>query len=234
MEASNTWGGINNALDGMGLLQLIQNCMVQHQTCQKPIHSLLDTEAQVYGFKQKTLPNNKYYEKFKGLVTNANQLGSSIRAHPKQVTKILQDIAVDPDMPTTREHEHAKKELTKDQFLVVMFLINCNHNWYGNLVRDIENEYTHRMDTYPTSLSAAYDYIVNYHPENRSSQHDPDKGGLSYYTKEADSTGHGRGRGGCGSGQGSRHGHGSHGGCGNSSNDAGGSTNFTGNSTTTQ
>ena len=72
MEASNTWGHINDASNVMGLLQLIQNCMIQHQTRQKPIHSLLDAEAQVYGCKQKTLPNNEYYEKFKDLVTNTN------------------------------------------------------------------------------------------------------------------------------------------------------------------
>ena len=56
MEASDTWGHINDASNVMGLLQLIQNCMIQRQTRQKPIHSLLDAEAQVYGFKQKTLP----------------------------------------------------------------------------------------------------------------------------------------------------------------------------------
>ena len=66
------WGHINKASGVMELLQSIQNCMIQHQTCQKHIHSLLDAEAQVYGFKQKNLPNNKYYEKFKDLVTNAN------------------------------------------------------------------------------------------------------------------------------------------------------------------
>ena len=58
--------------------------MIQPQTHQKPIHSLLvDTEVQVYGFKQKTLPNNEYYKKFKDLVTHADRLGSTIGAHPQ-------------------------------------------------------------------------------------------------------------------------------------------------------
>ena len=72
MEASEQWDRINSTSDMMELLQLIQNCMMQYQTQQKPIHSLLDAEAQVYGFKQKNLPNNEYYEKFKDLVTNAD------------------------------------------------------------------------------------------------------------------------------------------------------------------
>ena len=161
MEASDTWGHINDASDIMGLLQLIQNCMIQRQTCQKPIHSLLDAEAQVYGCKQKTLPNNEYYEKFKDLVTNADRLGSTIGVHPQRVDMILTGIATDPDLPTNAELEQAR-EVAKDQFLAIMFLLNCDCNRYGNLVQDIENEYTRGTDTYPTSLSAAYDYLVNY------------------------------------------------------------------------
>ena len=113
MEASKTWACINDASDMMGLLQLIQNCMIQHQTWQKPIHSLLDAEAQVYGFKQKMVLNNEYNKKFKDLVTNANQLGSDIGVHPEQIETILAGIAANPDMPTATEHEQAQ-DVAKD------------------------------------------------------------------------------------------------------------------------
>ena len=135
--------------------------MIQHQTHQKPIHSLLDTEAQVYGIKQKNLTNNEYYEKFKDLVTNANQLGSNIGAHSDWVDTILANIVVDPALPTNAECKQAH-DLAKEQYLVVMFLLNCDHNCYGNLVQDIENEYTHGTNMYLASLSATYDYIMNY------------------------------------------------------------------------
>jgi hypothetical protein len=42
---------------------------------------LLNDETQVFLFKQKGLANNKYYKKFKDLVTNAEHLGSNIRAN---------------------------------------------------------------------------------------------------------------------------------------------------------
>jgi hypothetical protein len=67
----------------------------------------------------------------------------------------------------------------KDQFLAVMFLVNSDRARNGSLVRDVENEYTRGSDTYPTTLSAAYDYLVNYRGDGRSSAHDPDKSGLS-------------------------------------------------------
>ena len=125
MEASDTWRAFNETSDVMKLLQLIQNCMIQCQTCRKPVHSLLDAEAQVYGFKQRTLPNNKYYEKFKDLVTNTDHLGSTIGMHPEHIKKIMGNIAIDPDMPTDKELEQVK-DMAKDEFLAVMFLVNCD------------------------------------------------------------------------------------------------------------
>ena len=103
MEASKTWGHINEASNVMGLLQLIQNCMIQCQTHQKPIHSLLDAEVQVYGFKRKTLTNNEYYEKFKDLVTNADRLSSTIGVHPQCINMLLTGIAADPTAPMNAE-----------------------------------------------------------------------------------------------------------------------------------
>ena len=223
MEASKTWNHINEASDVMGLLQLVQNCMIQRQTRQKPIHSLLDAEAQVYGFKQKNLANNEYYEKFKDLVTNTDRLGSTIRVHPQRVNMLLTGIAVDPTRPTNAEREQAN-EVAKDQFLVVMFLLNCDCNRYGNLIQDIKNEYTRSTDTYPMSLSAAYGYLVNYRAETRSSQHDPDEGGLSYYTKDGNGSGRGRGCGGCGGSHGGGCGRGGHGGQGTSTDGGGNNT----------
>jgi hypothetical protein len=91
----------------MALLQLVQTCMIQRQTRQKPTHSLLDAKTQVYAFKQRNLANNEYYETFKDLVTNAEQLGSDIGAHSDRTDGILDKIAADPDVPTDGEKEQA-------------------------------------------------------------------------------------------------------------------------------
>jgi hypothetical protein len=137
MEANENWSHINEDSDVMGLLQLVQTCMIQRQTRQKPTHTLLDAETQVYAFKQRHLANNEYYEKFKDLVTNAERLGSDIGAHSDRTDGILDEIAADPDMPTKGEKEQAH-DRAKDQFLAVMFLVNSDHARYGSLVRDID------------------------------------------------------------------------------------------------
>jgi hypothetical protein len=50
MEASEEWNCINEESNVMDLLQLIQKYMMQRQTRQKPVHTLMDAEAQVFTF----------------------------------------------------------------------------------------------------------------------------------------------------------------------------------------
>jgi hypothetical protein len=108
----------------------------------------------------------------------------------------IQDIVLDPDFPTDVEMKHAM-ERDKDEYLAVMFLMNSDANQFGDLVHGIEkNDYTCGLDTYPATLSAAYDYLVNHQtaPKPNQSNTNPE---LSFYNE--DGTGHGQGRGGrCG------------------------------------
>jgi thiamine monophosphate synthase len=87
MEANEEWECINDESNVMDLLQLIQNCMTQRQTRQKPVHALLDAEAQVFVFRQKALADNEYYDKFKDLVSIAEHLGSNIGVQPDRVCR---------------------------------------------------------------------------------------------------------------------------------------------------
>jgi hypothetical protein len=88
-------------------------------------------------------------------------------AHNLIVNTLMQNIAADPNVPTLAEMEEACTQ-AKDRFLVVRFLINSDKAQYGSLVQDVKNEYTRGTNTYPTTLSAAYDYIVNYQTDKTS------------------------------------------------------------------
>jgi hypothetical protein len=125
MEANEEWERINDESNVMDLLHLIQGCMTQRQTRQKPVHTLMDAEAQVFGFRQKNLADNEYYDKFKDLVSIAERLGSDIGAQTDRVNTILQSIAADPDIPTELERRQAHEQ-AKDEYLAVMFLMNSD------------------------------------------------------------------------------------------------------------
>jgi hypothetical protein len=79
----------------------------------------------VFGFRQKNLTDNEYYDKFKDLVSIAERLGSDIGAQTDRVNTILQLIAADPDILTELER-HQAHEQAKDEYLAVMFLMNSD------------------------------------------------------------------------------------------------------------
>ena len=134
-------------------------------------------------YKQiKQASNHEYYDKFKDSVATAERLGSDIGLHASRIASIFNDIDVDPDVPTAVECTTARNT-AKDIYLVICFLMNIDKCCYGGLIRDIENEHTRGTNTYPNTLTGAYDYLVNF-KASRLSNNDQDEGGLEFYNEE--------------------------------------------------
>ena len=117
--------------------------MTLRQTRKHEVHSLFDAEAFMLTYKQsKQTLNHEYYEKFKdSVVDTAERLGSDIGLHASRIASILNDIAVDPDVPTAVERATASNT-AKDEYLAICFLMNSDKHRYGGLIHDIKNEHT--------------------------------------------------------------------------------------------
>jgi hypothetical protein len=203
MEAHNDWNDTDRRSSVIGLLTIVQVCMTLRQTRKHEVHSLFEAETTVFAYKQKLVSNHEYYEKFKDNVANAERLGSDIGQHMGRITTILNKTAADSSAPTIAER--AAAQLTaKDEYLAICFIMNSDSRRYGGLIRDIENEHTRGTTSY-TTLTGAYDYLVNY-KASRLSSNDQDEGGLAFYNED-DPTGGGRGQHG-GRGRGGREGRG--------------------------
>jgi hypothetical protein len=207
MEAHQNWSGTDATSDIIALLTIIQVCMTLRQTRKYKTHSLFDAEARVLAYKQgKNESNHEYYEKFKDNISTAERLGSELGAHSSRIEAILDVITADPAAPTDAELAKATVK-AKDEYFSVCFIVNSCKRRYGTLVRDIENEHTRGTNSYPRTLSGAYDYLVNY-KTNRTSANDQDEGGLAFYNDDDNKSGgrgYDRGRGGRG-GRGGRDG----------------------------
>jgi hypothetical protein len=70
-------------------------------------------------------------------------------------------------------------QTANDAYLAICFLMNSDKRRYGGLIRDIENEHTRGSNTYPDTLTGAYDCLVNYKAKWLSSN-DQDEGGLAF------------------------------------------------------
>mmetsp|Transcript_15602 Transcript_15602/g.22623 ORF Transcript_15602/g.22623 Transcript_15602/m.22623 type:complete len:212 (-) Transcript_15602:6-641(-) len=139
------------------------------------------------------MSNHVYYEKFKDNIMTAERLGGQIGVHEKRIDKALIEIAANPRQPSENEIVRAKA-MAKDKYLAVCFIMNSDRRRYGALIRDIENEHTRGTNSYPETLTAAYDYLVNYKTD-KSSTNDSNEGGLAFHNEHERSTNRGEGRG---------------------------------------
>jgi ATP adenylyltransferase/5',5'''-P-1,P-4-tetraphosphate phosphorylase II len=109
-----------------------------------------------------------------------------------QVAEELQAIATDPLVPTDEECDRVETTV-QDHYLAVVFLLNSDKHQYDSLVHDIENDYMRGMQSYPTTLNAVYDYLVNYQSGKNGHEGD-NEGGLTFYN-EGDHAGVSQGHG---------------------------------------
>ena len=136
------------------------------------------------------MSDNAYYQRFQDAVDIAERAGGAVGVQEDRIIAELEHVALDPDVPTEEERARAT-QIARNKYLAVLFLLNSDKRRYGTLVTNISNEFLRGNDTYPTTLTGAYDYIINYTEVNASTGHG-DKGGLSFYNEHDDG-----GRGGC-------------------------------------
>jgi hypothetical protein len=184
MQADDNWMEIDEGNNVIQLLQLIQNCEAQGQTCRDPTQAMMEAQSNLMNFKQsQNMSNTEYFEVFQAKLETADLLHAAIGEQAGRVVIELEEIAVDPDVPTNEDCEQARTA-AKDKFLARLLLLNADKKRYRELIHDIENNHTRNIGGYPDTPMAAFDILVNYKPSR--SRHVADEGGLSFYTDDQD------------------------------------------------
>ena len=202
LEASANWGDINDGSDVMRLLTLIRDCIYSRATTRNPTHSLVDAQAALYTFRQKdNMSNHDFLQKFKGLVEVVEHLGGTLGVDEGRVSEFLND----PDNANANEIVEATAR-ARDDYLACLFITKSDPKRYGNLIADLENDYTRGIGArgdggYPDTLSKAYDMIVNYRTMRVSHRQSEQENGIAFYVEHGTDQGRGRG---CGNGRGGR------------------------------
>eukprot|EP00978_Attheya_sp_CCMP212_P031120 scaffold116442_cov20-Attheya_sp.AAC.1 len=56
----------------------------------------------------------------------------------------------------------------RDQCLAMSFLARSDRNWYGQKIKDLENDFLQGQDNYPKTVSAAYSLLINWKQEHHA------------------------------------------------------------------
>ena len=109
------------------------------------------------------MSNSDYLEKLCDLVEVYEQLSGEPGTSKARFDSLL----IDPELADDDDIQDAKTK-TREEYLAVLLLTKSDPERYGSLVTDVENAYTRGQNGYPTTVSGAYDMLVNYKNPNQA------------------------------------------------------------------
>ena len=164
IEAHEQWEAVNTSSNALGLLRLIRQSLYQRATRRQETHALIEAETTLMRFRQsERMSNSDYLEKLCDLVEVYEHLGGEPGTSKARVDSLL----MDPELVDNDDRLEAKTK-AREEYLAVLLLTKSDPKRYGTLVTDVENAYTRGQNGYPTTVSGAYDMLVNYKNPNQA------------------------------------------------------------------
>ena len=172
--------------DCVWLLKEIKGIM-NHFDGSKYIYvSLDDATEEYYRYRQgHSQPLDSYYKTFKAHVEVLEHYGANVGGD----TAFLKD--VESSMTTSRPTNltsptyltdmnvftSTRAKLARNKATAISFLKRSDHNKYGSLWTDLQNQYSRGNDQYPKNLTAAYEllltHVANNENRNPNRRYDP-------------------------------------------------------------
>ena len=155
---------MNTSCNALGLLRLIRQSLYQRATRRQETHALIEAETSLMRFRQsERMSNSDYLEKLRDLVEVYEHLGWE-----PGVSKVrIESLLIDPESADEDDVQEAKLK-AREEYLAVLLLTKSDPKRYGTLITDVENAYTRGQNGYPTTVSGAYDILVNYRNPNQA------------------------------------------------------------------
>jgi hypothetical protein len=180
LEAHPTWNTIDSASDVIKLLKLIRTSLFSGATSRNATHALVEAQDAFISFRQSSrMSNAAYFDKFKALLEVYQHLGGDVGVIHAPSPEFIN--AADPDDPTDIEL-NAARAAAKEAYLATRFLAHCDLSRYGALIAEVENSHTRGVDSYPRTLTKAYDMLVNYVNPSRNNTSGADiSQGISFF-----------------------------------------------------
>ena len=136
----------------------MRQSLYHRATRRKDTHALLEAKLALHKFRPtEQMSNSDYLEKLRELVEVYEHLGGEPGCSDSRINACL----IDPELADADKIRNAKNEVW-EEYLAIMLLYKSDPKHYASLVADIENQYTWGQDGYPSTLSAAYDMLINY------------------------------------------------------------------------
>ena len=146
------------------LLKTIRQVMVQHQHRRCAYVTLFRELRQFYAYRQRDNQTlHKYLEVFQVQVENIKRSGGSLGEHDIYVQEMMdRDQLLPTENGVSAPVMKKYVESAQQKFLAIAFLLGGRVEQYGDLIRDLENDYLKGKDFFPDNTTDAYNLMSNY------------------------------------------------------------------------
>jgi hypothetical protein len=115
------------------------------------------------------MPNTKFLEIFKTIMSVIEEWGGNIGNYPGAIKTALKVKYINQKNATDSEMEVATKTV-KERYLTVAMLSSDNKLRYGKLTEYLQNDYTKGIKVCTKTVTKAYNLIINYRQSSPSQQ----------------------------------------------------------------
>ena len=178
VEAQHDYSGVQRDRDPIRLLVLIKDVMFNYNSRKYRAMSIIDAIKPGVVTQGRYMSVSDYLEKFRNQLDVLSSSGGNMCLHAGMTQDELTRMqAADP--PTLLELETAGRRGQR-RFEGALFLAKSDPARYGRLVEDMANFYNLGTDTYPDSLTAAYELMLHDVREHANRPHGHGNPGMAF------------------------------------------------------
>ena len=179
IKANSLYSAVSDSDNIIGLLRLIRSSMYTGATSKNEMHSLIDTWAKFYAFKQTPrMSNADYLRVFKANVDAIEHLNGDLGTDNAYILQRIIDSGGDVADPLIVA---ATKAAVREEYLAMHFFLHADTRRFGSLIANVHNDYVLGTSKYPKTLNRAYDMLVNYVNPSKLGSSDDQDAGMSFY-----------------------------------------------------
>ncbi len=159
VESQQAYATVHQGRDPIGLLKLIKAVMFNYNSKRYRAVALIEVIGVGLVFQSKYATASEYLEKFRTQLDVLRSAGGEISLHPGMVLDELERAGAG-DPPSEVEAATANRN-ARQRFEGALFLLKSDQSKYGRLVQELANDYNKGRDSYPSTLSDAYELMLH-------------------------------------------------------------------------
>jgi hypothetical protein len=185
VESQQGYVTIHQDRDPIGLLGLIKAVMFNYNSRKYRGVAIIDIIKPNIVSQTRYMSDSEYLEKFRTQLDVLKAAGGEVCQHPGLLKDELERAqATDP--PTQQETADATSSARK-RFEGTLFLMKSNQVKYGRLVQELANDYNKGRDSYPETLTGAYEMMLHDVRDQDSQPQPHGSGGMAFGTVDEQS-----------------------------------------------